>query len=247
MSPNTTQERGSGHVALDVGMTGTTVKFGPDVTHALERRWHLDQVRPFVENPDCEGPAIVARYYGDVVRSDERRLWDQLGLTYGILELMPGMLGHEWVSFPGHIHRGPRRTPFPAILENLHGDGGILLQKAGSFDRIHEASILWLKPGERILLPPGFGHVLINRGDEPLVVAEAHSRDTQWEFEEMARHRGAAYYVGPAGARPNPHYRSHPGLRMLDASVMAPNAPGGPDLYFAILHSPDRYHFLHPY
>ena len=66
------------------------------------------------------------------------------------------------------------------------------------------------------------------------------------DFDEMARHRGAGYYLGPQGARPNPHYRAHPPLRELRAALMAAPGAGPQDLYQAVMAAPDRYRFLHP-
>ena len=233
-------------VNIGRGDNGTAIRFGSGVGHEVERVWHLEQVRPFLENPDSGGPGLIARFYGGVARIQERRVWERLHLEYGIVEIMPGVVGREWPAFPGHLHRGPQRTPFPAVLEVLHGEAGLYLQKDGSFDRIHEASILWLRRPDRVLVPPGYAHVLMNCGTEVLVVAEVHSSATLVDFDEMARHRGAGYYLGPQGARPNPHYRAHPPLRELRAALMAAPGAGPQDLYQAVMAAPDRYRFLHP-
>lgn len=232
---------------IGVGEDGTVVQFGPDVLHGPERRWHLDQVRPFLENPDSTGPVLVARHFPRVWRSVDRSRWQSLHLEYGILELMAGMLGREWALFPLHLHRGPRRTPFSAVIEVISGQGGVFMQRVGSFDRVQEASVVWVRQGDRLLLPPGQGHTVMNVGSEPLVVAEVHSSDTVVEFDEWARHRGAVYYFGPQGARQNPHYRAVPALKEIQAELLAPPNPDGHDLYQGILARPERFHFLHPY
>ncbi len=232
---------------IGVGEDGTVVQFSPDVVHGIERRWYLDQVRPFLENPDSIGPALVARHFPRVWRSMDRDRWQALHLEYGILELMPGTLGHEWSLFPLHLHRGPRRTPFSAVIEILNGHGGIFMQRVGSFDRVQEASVVWVRHGDQLLLPPGHGHTVMNSGPDPLVVAEVHSSDTVAEFDEWARHRGAAYYFGPQGVRANPHYRGVPALKEIQAENMTPPNPGGHDLYQGIMARPERFHFLHPY
>ena len=121
------------------------------------------------------------------------------------------------------------------------------MQRVGSFDRVQEASVVWVRQGDRLLLPPGQGHTIMNLGSEPLVAAEVHSSDTVAEFDEWARHRGAAYYFGPQGARPNPHYRAVPALKEIEAERLAPPNPGGHDLYQGIMARPERFHFLHPY
>lgn len=241
-------EGGGSALALDISVhsEASLVHFGSDVDHGPEQQWHLEQIRPFLENPDSTGPSLIARYYPNVSRHRDQRVWRGMHLEYGILELLPGLVGREWPTFPGHLHRGPGRTPFPAVMEVIHGDGALYLQRSGPFDQIQEATLIWLSPHDRVLLPPGYIHVLINRGAGPLVVAEAHSTDTRAEFDDVARHRGAGYYLGPDGARPNSHYRRLRPLRVISATLMAPPAATGLDLYHMILGSPERFQFLHP-
>lgn len=225
----------------------SSVRFGADVTPGYSKIWYLDQVRPFLENPDSRGPEVVARYYADVSRKADRRIWEDLGWRYGILELSFGLMDQEWVTFPAHWHRGPRRTPFPIIIEVMQGRAWILLQKADSFDRVRDVGWLQLLAGEQAILPPGHVHAIMNVSAVPLVVADGHSVETEADFEGVSRHRGAAYYGGPTGFRPNPHYRSHPPVRELSKFIMAPPEAGGRDLYSALLEIPERFRFLHPY
>jgi len=233
----------------DIGPTheGSQVHFSSDVRHGVERIWYLEQLRPFLENPDSQGPSVIARYYPHVCRVGDDAIWQRAHLAYGILELVPGLLGREWVTFPGHARRGPKRAPFPGIIEVLHGSAAFLLQRPGPFDRLREVSVIWLKQRDRVLLPPGYAYVLGNRGSDVLVVAEAHSIQTALHFDDMARHRGAGYYLGPSGVRPNPHYRGLPALRELEAAVMAPLPLGPHDLYHMVIESPERFRFLHPF
>lgn len=227
-------------------MAKTTVYFGDDVVHGSEQSWHLEQIRPFLESPDGDGPAVIARYFPRVARRQDVALWRQRSLEYGILELSCGQIAREWVTFPGHVHRGPRLVPFSSVLEVLQGDGALYLQRVGTFDRIYEATIVWLSPPNRVLLPPGYAHALVNCGDVPFVVAEAHSIHTTAQFSDIARHRGMAHYIGPDGFRPNLHYRVIPPVREIPAHAMAPpQAPEG-DLYESMIKKPERFRFLHP-
>jgi oxalate decarboxylase/phosphoglucose isomerase-like protein (cupin superfamily) len=222
------------------------VYFGDDVMHGPERQWHLEQIRPFLEIPDGDGPQIIARYFPRVARRQDVARWRERSLEYGILELASGQVGREWVTFPGHLHRGPRLVPFPAVLEVMQGEGALYLQRIGSFGRVEEATVVWLSARDRVLLPPGYFHALVNGGGVPLVVAEAHSTHTTVEFSDVARHRGMAHYVGPDGFRQNLHYRNAASVREIAAHAMAPPAAPGSDLYDSIVTKPERFRFLHP-
>ena len=236
-------------MALNIGLDANErlLTFGPDVAHGPEREWRLDQVRPFLENPDADGPDVVARHYPKVMRSRDARRFAAIHVEYGVMELAFGQLGMEWVTFPGHIHRGPGRALLPAVLEVIDGEAGLYLQRAGTLDRNVEASIVWIKTGDRVLLPPGYAHALINRGQRTLVAAEAHSSLTRADFTDAARRRGMGHYFGPAGSRPNPHYRTMTEVREISALSMAPPDSSGGDLYHALLKSPERFRFLHPF
>jgi glucose-6-phosphate isomerase len=227
------------------GDAGSLVQFGADVRREHSRAWHLEQLRPFLENPDAQGPAVVARYHGPVFRESEQKLWLARGLSYGILEVLPGLIGREWVTFPGHVHRGPRRTSLPSVAEVMHGYGGVYLQGVGP--RYRESSIVWLHPGDRIILPPGFGHAWINAGTDPFILAEVHASRTEYDFVEVARHRGMGFYFGPDGWRQNLHYRELEMVREVSAGAMAAPETPGRDLYQAALKYPDRFKLLDPF
>lgn len=230
---------------VTTGQLGPSLHFGADVVHGNIQDWHLEQIRPFLENPDSLGPLLAARYYGTVSRQRDHALWQYYRLEYGILEISPGTLSSEWMTFPGHRHKGPGRTPLAAVMEVVHGEGGLYLQPAGSHRR--EATIVWLCTGHRVFLPPGHAHAIINRGRSSLIVAEVHSSLTEADFTEAAQHRGMAHYFGPTGARPNPHYRDMVSLRETTIDRMAAPDTSGEDLYQAVTHHVDRFRFLHPF
>ncbi len=230
---------------VNTGPLGVALHFGADVVHGNVQDWHLEQIRPFLENPDSLGPLMAARYYGKVSRQRDLALWQHYRLEYGILEISPGILSAEWMTFPGHRHKGPGRTPLAAVMEVVHGEAGLYLQPPGSHRR--EANIVWLRTGHRVFLPPGQAHAIINRGRSSLIVSEVHSSLTEADFTEAAKHRGMAYYFGPTGARPNPHYRDMVSLRKMTIDQMATPDTSGEDLYQAVTHHVDRFRFLHPF
>lgn len=234
-------------LALDFGInqTDSILKFGSDVVYGLVREWHLEQIRPFLENPDATGPSLVTRYYPRVSRRRELSQWQSRQLDYGVLEIFALRLAQEWITFPGHVHKGPGRTLLPAVAEVLHGEGGLLLQGLGLSHR--QATIVWLTAQDRVFLPPGYAHAFINRGGVPFIVAEVHSSSTVVEYADIARHRGMAHYFGPDGSRPNPHYRGEVALRELPVNQMATPDISGRDLYQTVMRSAERFRFLHPF
>lgn len=220
------------------------MQFGPDVIYTTPTTWYLEQVRPFLEDPDAAGPSLVARYTGRVTKKSETAFWQSQGMEYGILELTDGIVGDEWVTFPGHIHRGPRGSWRAAVMEVLHGSGALILQ--AHRNGVREVSVAWLHPNDRIFLPPGYFHAFVNSGSGPLVIAEVHSTDTVWDFVEVARRRGLACYFGPGAIRANPHYSARHTSRELDVKDLETPVQPGHDLYHAVVHGAERFRFLRP-
>jgi len=75
----------------------------------------------------------------------------------------------------------------------LKGKAVFLLQKdnpSGSVDVI----IVDAKKGDVVLMPPNYGHVTINNGEETLVLANLIYKNFSSLYDEYKRNKGGAYY-----------------------------------------------------
>ena len=88
-------------------------------------------------------------------------------------------------------------------------------------DRIAEVYLIEGGPGEKAIIPPGFGHVPNNANPEPLVLANWVSTTFTYDYDAYRSRQGAAYWAcaGPEPESvvfdPNPRYRAVPDLRKL--------------------------------
>lgn len=120
------------------------------------------------------------------------------GLEYDLTVIPPGRLGDEFVKTIGHYHPYKPATGvrYPEIYEVVHGKVFWLLQSASEdLERLEEVYLLAAPRGDKLLVPPGFGHVSINPADQVLVLANWQVRGNRGIYEPYEIHNGAAYYV----------------------------------------------------
>lgn len=92
---------------LDMTITRQPLGFcyGDDVTGPMPEIRTLDQIRPSLRNPDCEGPEQVYAIAMDVARLADRPELEKRMLLFGVVTYAAGTLGDEPVRSQGHVHR----------------------------------------------------------------------------------------------------------------------------------------------
>jgi glucose-6-phosphate isomerase len=203
----------------------------------------LEEMRPFLEDPDATGPEYVYHVYeGLHLKSDEAR-FRATGLSVDLTIVWPGHLTGEWVKTAGHFHSAVKNEdPRTELVEVVSGQALLLLQ-AGSRDRIEDLRLVSASAGDWVVIPPGYGHVSMNVGADVLILTVAHSQDIYLEYEDLARHRGAGVWVGPEGIRENPSYPEIPVPKKIAAGDIL-MSPGHEPLYQMIERQRSQFQFL---
>lgn len=155
-----------------------------------------EQMKDVLMNPDGDAPAIF--YY--MVRGGRNQknitVWES------------GTVGGEYIKTYGHYHLGRTKESY----QILFGEGVVLLQKPtldanGNIipDEVAEFKVIKVKPGDSVLMPSGWGHVIVNIAKTAFVTAD----DTDVVFDEslppkttggtdyetIKKMQGFAYYV----------------------------------------------------
>lgn len=136
-------------------------------------------------------------------------------IRYDITEIPRGNINGEFRKTFGHYHK----TQLPEIYEVLEGRAFFLLQKFSEDPAIiDEAYIAEASKGEKIIIPPNFGHLAINIGDHELVLANWIGL-SEYDYEIYRNLGGGCYYVLDKGAtiefEKNKKYASVPSLKKL--------------------------------
>ena len=143
--------------------------------------------------------------YRDLWKTHGDHTWlERHHLRYDITVIPPGILNGEYTKTKGHYHPdNPAGMPYPEVYEVLAGSAYYLLQRRDHTDVV----LLPAHAGDKVLIPPGYGHVTINPGREQLVMANLVSTDFASEYGEIDEMHGAAYYyMKKEGWVANPHY-----------------------------------------
>ena len=142
-------------------------------------------------------------------------------LTHDFTIVPPIMLGQEFNKTLGHYHANVPGTEIahPEMYEVLAGKALFLIQKMDAeFKQVIAVEAIEAGVGDKVIYPPNYGHIVINIGEEILVVANWLSLDYKPLYEPIADYHGMAYYVVKEGGRysfvKNNHYSSHPEVKM---------------------------------
>lgn len=157
----------------------------------------LHDLKPVWANPIQEEDQVVYRYTSALHLLEDAPVWKKANVAYGIVIFVPGVFSGEYVKSSGQFHPPvqPCNMGTPEIYTVLSGVGHFLLQKASPpFEKIEDAVMVEVRPGETFVVPPDYGHLQINPGPEPLVFSYAVMDGMKGCYDPFKQRQGAIYY-----------------------------------------------------
>lgn len=178
----------------------------------------LADLAPELLSPGARGPDPAAVAYPEVGEPALRASLAAAGLAYSLLVLPPGRVGREYIKTPGQREPGGCSRVYEALL----GTALILCQRTEPAPA--DVVVVELEPGQKLAIPPGYGHVVINAGAQALVLASLGARSGAPDAAPFRARRGAGYYClagagGEAEFVENTRYGGLPDLRMVPAEA----------------------------
>jgi glucose-6-phosphate isomerase, archaeal len=172
-----------------------------------------EKMQEVLMDPNGIGPAIHYYMIRGGVAQKNITVWE------------PGTISGEYIKTYGHYHVGELSETYWFI----HGEGIALLQKLAVDDQgemiadeVEEFKVIPAVQGEKVFIPAGYGHLVVNIGATYFATAD----DSPVNFDEQApssmpghadyhlvkEMQGFAYYVieheGKPALKRNPHYKS---------------------------------------
>lgn len=221
----------------------------PIVKPAVRR---LADMREVLAEPDAKGPEELYFMYRDMGFPAEKALWQPRSLRYDVTVIPPGLIGDEFNKTAGHYHPlvPAQSVAYPEVYEVIQGVAHYLLQRpTGKGLNVDDVILVEAHPGDKVLIPPGYGHITINAGDEVLVMSNLVEATFGSVYEPFRQARGGAYYEiledGEAVFEENEDYDDVPDLRIV-AVRPRPELGLTPDrpLYVAAKENPDLFAYL---
>lgn len=120
---------------LDMTITRQPLGFcyGEDVTGPMPEIRTLDQIRPSLRNPDCEGPEQVYAIAMDVARLADRPELEKRMLLFGVVTYAAGTLGDEPV----------RSQDMFTVLASTADGRPLSCTKSGRVKRLSTCRSMW--------------------------------------------------------------------------------------------------------
>ncbi len=179
----------------------------------------INQMQEVLLDKDIHEPEELYYMYRDIHRFPDKAILEKHKLRYDVTVIKPSRLGREFMKTAGHYHP----QDFGELYEVVYGRCFCLLQRpdSGDYRVIAEVILVEAVTGQKIVIPPGFGHILINPGPDYLVTSNWVSSKFESRYELYRKAKGAAYFVTAsdgelqptpylkisAGISKNPHFR----------------------------------------
>jgi glucose-6-phosphate isomerase len=185
------------------------------------------------------------RYFED---EKDKKVFDSAGLEYDLTVIKNGQIGDEYIKTVGHYHANisDSYTTYPEVYEVIEGNIEYLLQtkpdKSGKVDAI----LVEAEAGDKVVVPPGYGHISINAGNEIVVSSNLQKADLPAgaDYDFYQEHEGGAFYRTDKGLEPNPKYKINK-LRIV-RPLEKPEFGLEKDksLYLSFLENPEKFDYL---
>ncbi len=123
----------------------------------------------------------------------------------------PGKVGEEFIKTVGHYHGyvAGTKVAYPEVYEAVSGKFEYLLQSEE--DKDGQVDVIWViaEEGDKVVMPPGYGHVSMNVGVGPAAEIDIQKRDNpnQSQYGMFKEKVGGALYRTEAGLIENPNYK----------------------------------------
>jgi glucose-6-phosphate isomerase len=192
----------------------------------------IDDIRSSMLDPHCSGPDPVYAIAMDVGRISHRDELRRRRLLFGVVAYASGKLGKEFVRSQGHVHAISRHCgcSTPELLEIWQGRAVVYMQESAA-DAPGRCFAVEAEPGDKVVIPPGWAHCVINVDpDEVMVFGAWCVRDYGFDYRAVRAHGGLAWFLLSDETRNvkwerNPSYeeccivktrsREHPELNVL--------------------------------
>ncbi len=207
---------------------------------------------------EAEKSKVLYYMHRNVHKAEDERTLSKYRRRYDVTVIPPAMLGKEYVKTVGHYHELSRKgVSFPELYEVMYGAAHFLIFKrrriAGKDvdDRIQDAILIEAVAGDRVFVPPDYGHVMINPTKRVLVT----NNIVEWKFKSLygpvGKMAGAPYFeLAGEKAVANERFAELPPLSKIKAKDYSPTISLRLDkvsvIYDSFARNPEKFSFLEP-
>jgi glucose-6-phosphate isomerase len=216
------------------------VKFKAEIRYAYD-------LKPVLASPDELKENFPAyNMFRDIYHSpNDRQKIIENSLRFDLTFTSPGKIGKEYIKTYGHYHPEVETgLTYPEIYEILEGYAYFILQKP-SGDGIEDIIIVEARKGDKIIVPPNYGHVMVNPTDKGLKSSNWVYRGFSSMYESYTHKRGACYYYTEDGWIKNENYSIVPEPRFVKPKIPKELGLKKSDEMYNLIKTPEKLEFLY--
>ncbi|HDH41519.1 MAG TPA: glucose-6-phosphate isomerase [Candidatus Altiarchaeales archaeon] len=227
---------------------GNELRFGDSIIEP-DIRMLSDMKEVIYDREWLKGAQDVELYYmyrGLALNDRDREILRRERLRYDITVIPPYNLGNEFVKTAGHYHPRVSGTDlsYTEIYEVLEGKAHYLLQRLEK-DGIMDVVLVRAEKGDKVVIPPNYGHITINPSEKELRMANFVSDRFSSVYEPIREKGGGAYFELIDGSFiRNKNYGKLPDLRFLRAKDLKEFGIEKSREMYSLIETPERLRFL---
>ncbi len=185
--------KGTSGLELKLNTETAQLVFGVGLTAPVPAVRDIHQMQEVLLDQSLVAPRELYYMYRDVHLANDEPLLKKNNLRYDVTCIKPDRLGRELMKTAGHYHPGS----FGELYEVLLGRALCMLQKPNPQDYtiIEDVILVEARAGQKIVIPPGYGHILVNPGPGWLVTSNWVSSRFASEYDLYKKAKGAAYFL----------------------------------------------------
>ncbi len=174
--------------------------------------------------------------------------FEKANLEYDLTVIKSGQIGDEFIKTVGHYHAKVPRvdTTYPEVYEVIEGSLEYLLQSKPDKKNKFDVILVVAEAGDKVVVPPGYGHISINVGKDVSVSSNLQKADlpASADYDFYQNHEGGAFYRTEKGLEPNPKYKIE-NLRVVKPKEKPEfGLETGKSLYESFLKNPEKFDYL---
>lgn len=147
------------------------------------------------------------RYFEKVVDAD---VFKDNNLEYDITVIKNGLVGDEYIKTIGHYHGlvPGQKITYPEVYEVIEGKIHYILQTQPNENNETDVIIVLAEAGDKIVIPPNYGHISINPTDGISASSNINLRNlpASANYNAYADYEGGAVYETKDGFVDNKRY-----------------------------------------
>ncbi len=210
----------------------------------------LDDMREVVYDKNwlqtTEDKDLYYMYRDLYISKRDHALIKENDVRYDITIIPPSNMGSEYVKTAGHYHPKVKGTDYtyPEVYEVLSGEAHYLLQKYEN-SRVTDVVLVEAKEGDKVIVPPNYGHVTINSSNKELKMANWVSNQFSSIYEPYRECKGAVYFELTDGRLiKNENYANLPEIRHLKPTNLKELGFSKNKEMYGLIRDPEKLQYL---